>query len=75
MKSSSDESRSAGGSSFVKVRRRDPRAWDFGHIWLVPDLEDSPIWDRDEDDGAQFGPFFSLDEVEEYLDDLPERGG
>jgi hypothetical protein len=59
------------GLALRKSRRRDPRARDFGEIWLQ--WLDAPTPDQTYD--AWVGPFESLELVEEWLNaDQDERG-
>jgi len=60
------------GFSLRKSRRRDPHATDYGEMWLLREM----IWSGgrweavaspEQSHDAWEGPFYSLDDVERYL--------
>jgi hypothetical protein len=57
------------GLALSKSRRRDPRAIDYGDLYLQ--RLDAPTPERSND--AWIGPFRDLDEVERWLDTDPEK--
>jgi hypothetical protein len=52
------------GFALAKSRRRDPRAIDYGEMWLMSLASGTPERSND----AWVGPFRNVDEVEEWLD-------
>jgi hypothetical protein len=69
------------GYRLTKSRRRDPRAIDYGELWLVQEyVEDEGRWHQvaspERSYDANIGPFESLDQLEAWLNANPaERGG
>ena len=61
------------GYALRKPRRRDPRALDYGELWLMQfAVEDESgrvltLDDPEHTDDAWLGPFRSLDQLEEWL--------
>lgn len=60
-------------ATLVKSHRRDPLAWDYGRYWLIVPGFGEVIGAAGSPGIVGDPPGLTLDEVEEWLDDMPAR--